>query len=442
MTDRVIRDLGDGLVLRKATLADADALAQFDGCIHRNENQPLNPGIVALVNDMAGRPHPTMAVGDFTIVEDVRCKRIVSSLCLINQTWTYAGIPFGVGRPELVGTDPDYRNRGLIRAQFEEIHRWSAERGQVLQGITGIPYYYRQFGYEYALPLGGGRTGAVFEVPALKAGISEPFRMRPAKIEDVPFLQDVYNLGCKRSLVSCVRDEQVWRYDIEGRSEKSFSREQVVVVETADGQPVGALAHAPHVEHGGLAIHSLEVSEGVSWLEVAPSILRYLKWYGEKDIAAKGNGVYNHYGFWLGTEHPFFNAAGRLLPNHVPDYGWYIRVPDVPGFLKLITPALEQRLAASNACGYTGDIQLSFYRSGLCLGFAKGKLNIRSWTPTTRDWGSARFPNLTFLQLLLGYRALAELQYAFPDCNGGNDETQLVLNTLFPRQYSAILTIE
>jgi hypothetical protein len=34
---------------------------------------------------------------------------------LISQIWAYEGIPFGVGRPELVGTLPEYRNRGLVR---------------------------------------------------------------------------------------------------------------------------------------------------------------------------------------------------------------------------------------------------------------------------------------------------------------------------------------
>ena len=74
---------------------------------------------------------------------------------LISQTWTYDGIPFGVGRPELVGTQPEYRKRGLVRAQFEVIHAFSAERGEMVQAITGIPFYYRQFGYEMAMGLGG-----------------------------------------------------------------------------------------------------------------------------------------------------------------------------------------------------------------------------------------------------------------------------------------------
>ena len=41
--------------------------------------------------------------------------------------------------PELVGTKKEYRRRGLVRQQFEVMHEWSAERGELVQIITGIP---------------------------------------------------------------------------------------------------------------------------------------------------------------------------------------------------------------------------------------------------------------------------------------------------------------
>ncbi len=97
---------------------------------------------------------------------------------LIPQTWTYAGIPFKVGRPELVGTLPEYRNRGLVRRQFDIIHQWSAEQGEKVQVITGIPYYYRLFGYEMAMNLGGGRAGFPTHIPRLKEGEAEPYHIR------------------------------------------------------------------------------------------------------------------------------------------------------------------------------------------------------------------------------------------------------------------------
>ena len=117
--------------------------------------------------DLLSGAHPTFGVDDFTIVEDRNSGEIVSSMSLISQTWAYEGIPFGVGRPELVGTDPSYRARGLVRAQFEVAHEWSRQRGEHMQVITGIPYFYRQFGYEMGLELGGGRSGGEAHLPKL-----------------------------------------------------------------------------------------------------------------------------------------------------------------------------------------------------------------------------------------------------------------------------------
>ena len=119
------------------------------------------------------------------MVAEAETGRIVSSLNLISQTWTYEGIPFGVGRPELVGTLPEYRNRGLVRTQFDEIHKWSTERGELVQAITGIPYYYRLFGYEMALDLSGWRMGYEPNVPKLKAGEKEKFNIRLAVNNDL-----------------------------------------------------------------------------------------------------------------------------------------------------------------------------------------------------------------------------------------------------------------
>jgi len=189
----ILRDLGNGLILRRATVADTEPLAAFNADVLRDPGaEEPDEEVAAYTRDLMARDHPTFDVGDFTLVEDTRSGTIVSSLNLISQTWSYGGIEFGVGRPELVGTHPDYRRRGLVRAQFEVIHEWSAERGEKVQAITGIPYFYRQFGYEMGLSLGGGRIGYKPQVPKLKDGEAEPYRVREAEEADLPFIVQVY----------------------------------------------------------------------------------------------------------------------------------------------------------------------------------------------------------------------------------------------------------
>lgn len=87
--------------------------------------------------------------------------------------------------------------------------------------------------------------------------------------------------------------------------------------------------------------------------------------------------------------------------------------------------------------GYDGELKISFYEDGVRLQFEKGKLvQAEDWhSPELDDGHDAAFPPHTFLQLLFGYRSLAELRYAFPDC-WVNRQGQLLLNALFPKQSS------
>ena len=114
-----------------------------------------------MTRDLMRGDMPNFAVEDWTVVEEGGSGEIVSALFLISQTWSYGGIEIPVGRIELVATHPDYRRRGLVRVQMEVVHEWSRQRGELMMGITGIPWYYRQFGYEMAAEHRGGTDGAV-----------------------------------------------------------------------------------------------------------------------------------------------------------------------------------------------------------------------------------------------------------------------------------------
>ncbi len=259
-TNPIIKNLGAGLILRRSSPADAEALAEFCGLIHSDVPGKSDDLIAAWTRDLLTRPHPTFHANDFTVIEETATGRIVSTLNLISQTWTYDGIPFKVGRPELVGTLPEFRNRGLIRLQFDEIHRWSAERGELVQAITGIPFYYRLFGYEMALDLDGARSGSEMNLPLLKAGESEPYVFRPAGEADIPFMTEVYDCSCRRYPVACARDAALWRYELFGRSKLVAS--VFLIIEKLNGEPVGLLRHLPDLGKSGITCMTLRAQTG------------------------------------------------------------------------------------------------------------------------------------------------------------------------------------
>jgi len=432
----ILQNLGDGLIMRRATPEDADALCEFNANIHGGEDANERRGVAAWTRDLLTRPHATFLPGDFLMVEEPATRRIVSAMCLIPQTWSYEGIEFGVGRPELVGTLPEFRGRGLIRKQFEEVHKWSAERGLAVQVITGIPYYYRQFGYEYALNLNRWHMGSI--VPKHKNGEPEKYRIRPAQESDIPFLMSVYEFGTSRGMVRVKWTAEHWHNNLYELSEENFHRLEYRIIERAGSQePVGYFAQSPTLGISGARAFHYELARGNSWLEITPYVIRYL-WETGQEYGKKENRPCTTYSSLLGVEHPAYETLGDSVVTGGQPYAWYVRVPDLVGFLDHIKPALEKRLAASIACGHSGEYLIGMYPKGVRLILENGRITVEPWQPEHADHGNAAFPMLTFLQILFGYRSFEELKYAFPDCWWSDESTRLLVNILFPKKNSSL----
>lgn len=439
---KILKDLGAGLILRRSTPDDADALADFNARVHSDDG-PEKPDerLAAWTRDLLTRPHPTFHPDDFTVVEETASGRIVSSLNLISQTWTYEGIPFGVGRSELVGTLPEFRKRGLVRIQYDEIHRWSAERAELAQAITGIPYFYRKFGYEMALDLSGERFGYEAHVPKLKDAETEPYRLRPATEADLSFMAEVYDQTQKRYPIVCQRTPDIWRYELDGRSEKHVNRMEQRIIEDKNGEPVGYLLHPHFLIMDGLFAFAYELKTGVSWLAVTPSVVRYM-WATGQAYAERDERASNAFGFILGARHPVYAALGSKLPSRNRPYAWYLRVPDLPGFIRHIAPALERRLGESIAVGHTGKIRINRYSNILVLSFENGKLTGVDEEPrAASDYGDLGFPGLTILQTIFGRSSFAELHALVPDVYHDNEEAAILFDILFPKKPSNVIGV-
>jgi len=437
MSDPTIlpRPLGGGLLLRRATAADTEELAALNASLHRWPHPTFpNRQVAAWTRDLLRGDHPTSGPGDFLVVEETATKRLVSTLCLLTQTWAYDGIPFTVGQPELVGTLPEYRRRGLIREMFATIHAWGAARGELVQGIGGIPYYYRQFGYEPAIEIGAGRVGPIARAPSLADDEREPYTVRPASDGDLAFVRRTYDEGMARYRAVAVRDEAAWRYELTAHDPISVVARTLSVIERSDGTPVGILIAQPWLWQGNSVVATAcELVAGESWLAVAPSLLRHLRATGEAIIARAGEGKrLESVILLLGSQHPLYQVTDVRLPEVRPAYAWYVRVPNLSAFLRHIAPALERHLAASPLAGHSGEVRISFYREGLRLVFERGKLvAAESWQPTVEEEGDCAFPDRTFLQLLFGYRSYAELSHAFVEV-WSEHSARTLLQALFP----------
>ena len=143
--------------------------------------------------------------------------------------------------------------------------------------------------------------------------------------------------------------------------------------------------------------------------------------------------------FGLGRTDPVYDALGPSLTDWRKPYAWYVRVPDLAGFLGLLGPVLERRLAESVMAGHTGDVKLNFYRDHLRLRFKAGRLtDVGAWTPKTLQDGDGLFPDDTFLSLLFGRTTVEELKTGRADCYAKTEKAEALLGILFPNRPSHV----
>lgn len=440
------RELGNGLRLRWSRAQDTEGIAQLVGHVFRDhEGAAFNEYTAYLAYELMSGRHPLMGPGDFLLVEDSSSAKpeVVATTCYWHHTWEFGDVPLRVGRPEIVATHPAYRQRGLIRALFQEIHRRSQAEGDFIQGITGIPYFYRQFGYEYALELSGGRFIPLANLSGFQTDLAEPFLLRDATEEDLPLLASLYEQSMRAELVRTRIEESWWRYQLANWQTSRTGEHWHIQMIVDQAQKVwGYLVTPVKRLRSDLGVWAMGLLPGANGLAILPSVLRALLKLGLQMPTGPAAGGMTGITFYLSGREPVCGLLDTLFAARpARPYAWYIRVADLPGFVRKIAPVLEKRLAQSPLSGYAGSLKLDFHRGGLNLVFEQGRLALaENWRSPWPGQENAGFPPLVFLQLLLGYRSLDELLYSFPDVRA-KDEAALVLQTLFPRQPSFVVPL-
>ncbi len=418
--------LPGGLVLRAAQPADLDQLAAL----------------------LADRGEPADAVDHRLIVEDpdagwescavvVDGDRVVSTATLLDETLVLDGVAIPAGQVELVATDREYEGRGLVRALMGWAHERSARRGHLAQVMIGIPYFYRQFGYQYAIALPQARS--VRTVPTPPPG----YVVRTAGVDDIPAmtrLQDAAQLGYTLRMP---HSPACWRWLVarDGSSELLVEREGLPVAtgritppddevwlgEIAAADPAAAhalLAHAATVSGGEPGGGELGGGEGGGELGGGAALPG-----GELKVKERAGSV--------GGD----ALEGFLAPRTEQAASYYVRVQDVAALLDHLRPVLSARLAASGVAQDSGEAVVSFFRHHVRLAYKDGTVGeVRSGGPMQAPaavGGAGVAPDLVG-PLLFGPYGIAGLAERHPDVYPGPNRE--LMSALFPPLSADLLT--
>jgi len=421
--------LGEGLTLR--TLRDETDASKFT-----HFNAMVNGAAEGLTCECLLHHHPDLNYDDYVLVVNDQDDEVVSTTCLIPWRCRFEGIDLKVAMLEMVVTHPQYRHRGLIRRQIDHYYHPRVQgQGYDLSVIFGIPYYYRQFSYAYAIDLGGYDSLPAWQIPDIPSGEAPSYSFRAAGVDDLPVLVDLYQAEISRLDFYTVRDIRYWRYLLEGAH-----------------LPVKIIEHHPNKKPAGYIIcrcpsdltqeqppegvpgegrsdqRRIEVLESsIPNQDAAFQTLRMLKDQSSGEIRLA----------WPETS-TLVRIARSLGSLAFPVYQCLLRITDIAQFLMKLAPVLEKRLASSDCAGISTDLLINLYRQAFCLRLQDGRLE--SIEPVGfvdasmgADGGDLCIPPEAFTRLVVGFRSPDELRDAWPDLMIRPGRRHL-LDVLFPKR--------
>lgn len=361
--------------------------------------------------------HPEMNKEHFFVVK--HGNRAVAGLLLVPQVWKLGEVELKVAEMGCVGTDPEHRRKGVQWILNNEFDKYSRENGFDLCALAGIPYFYRQFGYQYAVELDYSTELKVEELPEMDTGIKvEKFEETHIDVAD-----EILRKTQERYLVKSVRTKGIWRmqqttgtYGGEPYEADVFTREEEIA---------GYCRYVIDEEKKTINIKELGISENASAEEIAAAIRKQAS---EKGLTELKTGLSHMDEF---SRYLISRGAKTNRP-----YAWQVKIIDLPGYISKIKPVLEQRIENSEYMGLSRDITINFWKYAVKMKIEEGKIVSIERTFGEKDRTIGLNP-YAFMKLALGYKSRMELESMYPDFRVQGDLGGLI-DVMFPKQSSYI----
>jgi predicted N-acetyltransferase YhbS len=352
------------------------------------------------------------------IVEEKKTAQIVSAFTLIPWVWELEGVKLKVAEMGIVGTLKEHRRRGLISLLNKEFEKTLEEGRFDLSVIQGIPGFYQQYGYSYAVALENHINLSFHSIPGERT--DEPFNYRRAVLDDIPFLMREDRKYRSLYSLSSYRDREHWKYILTDSLATEYGSE-LWILENSKSESVFYF-RIPFDGFGDGLIIS-EVSEDIT-PDALGSLFRFCR---NKAIEQKKP--------YLRLNLHNKSAAGKkaiaMGAKRGEPYAWQVKIPDFIQFLTSITPLLEKRLEHSVYKGFSSVFRLDFYRFSLDLSFLEGKL-IRIKPGEGEVYHIFSLSSDSFPAICLGHRSWKEIHYIRPDISPATDESRHLMEILFP----------
>lgn len=418
----------DDIIIRNAiTPEDGSALKAL-------YNEVFHPQPVGELAQVLFHHLPGMTPRNWFMAEDRAASGLCGAIALIPWTWEMDGVPLKVAEQGLVGTRQAYRNRGLMRRLNDAFDRVLQSEGYDLAVIQGIPGFYHNFGYHYAVDLENHVELPLHGIPDLPA--NSPWKFREATLSDIPFLRDADQKYRAANVISVYRNEAAWQYLLTHSRNTEYGSEFWIA---DNGNPQERIYFRRPMQGFGNGLIISEISADATH----DGLLALFSFCKAKALA-QGK---PHIRINLHNQSPAAQAAVGLGARPGSPYGWQVKIPAPAALLEKMAPVLEKRLQQSVHRGFGQTLRLDFYTHRIDLVWNRGKL-VRIDPDGNGPCHHTFFMTKDLFSVLcLGRRSWRELNFLRPDIAPANFHTRggtagdmetcaSVVDALFPKTVS------
>ena len=371
--------------------------------------------------------HPLHDETFWIYIEDSNSQEILSLVVLLPSRWNIKGISIPICEMELVGTVEKHRGKQLIKKLIEIYEKVMQEKKYLVSVIRGIPYYYRRFGFTFAIPLD---ERIILPADSITQNFNDKISIRKAHSGDIEEIERLYGEYYRSFFIYTPFDDK--QFKTKFLNEKFDNRKRTTYILEENGFIVGFFSIGDMYDFQGISI----ISSHLTPFQI-DTIFHFLK-RAEKNHMKTDLQINVSLDSSIGVY--LLELGGAILSR----YSWQVKIPQVHLFFKILKPIFEKRLQESEFRNLTEKVTIGNYHQDIEIQFMKGSIKEIKHSnfvnsSSLLDMCDLRVPDPLLYNLLLGDKSIEEILCFFPDTKL-NSASRKLLDILFPKKLSNLLS--
>lgn len=398
--------------------ADKERYLRFNKLVHGNERLEEELDKLLYKN-----PFSKIEEDCFYIEE---CNGIISSVVVTKRNQRIGKNKIRVGEFDIVGTHPDYRGKGYCSKLMDYSFKKMIEEGIFLCRLIGIPNFYQQFGFEYAVPAYFYNYVSINKklIKSCKSQysvecVNEFSNELLEKMIEIFEEETAYNFGSE------ARSVEYLKYMIEEKALDKGSYWYIV----SSGEDLRGYAWIKK-EESQLVIKEIAMRDEIASESFCLKLYQIIK-----------DENYDHIGIRCVLNNSFakyiYKIGGTFkCNNEIFDGTWaeMYKILNLKNALIGILSLLQERLKESKFNKLSTKYTIVTEEEKVTLEIKEGVINIADTIGI-----EVKIPMNVFTSVYTGYKSI---EYFKDKIQYSNDEVEAVFKVLFPQGYPYIWTLD